>query len=143
MSRDNPRLSAHHDNFFPGFIHNVQHRIETGTDPASIARRDAGIQTRRGGGHAGGRAVVHAVIIGDVAAAHRLLVAWGICNSMETGRNERSGAGKNEEEEHEAGQFVGHGLFRLVHGMHRDVKMRIFFYVLRKGRKETKIASGW
>jgi hypothetical protein len=89
--------------FFPEFIHNVRHRIGTGTGPASIARRDAGIQTRRGGGHAGGRAVVHAVIVRDVAAAHRLLVAWGICNSVETGRNERSGAGKDEKEEHKAG----------------------------------------
>jgi hypothetical protein len=44
---------------------------------------------------------------------------------VESERRECGSAGKDHHKEHEPGQFIWHGLFRLVHGMHRDVKMWI------------------
>ena len=84
----------------------------TNAGPASVTRRDAGIEARLGSGHAGSRAVVHAVIISDVAAGHRRRMGGMICDTVETKRRKRGGAGKYDQKEHEPGQFVGHGLFR-------------------------------
>jgi hypothetical protein len=44
---------------------------------------------------------------------------------MDAGSGEGCGAGKDDQEEHEPGKFVRHGLFLLLNEMRRDVRMLI------------------